>query len=68
MKLIDADKLCEDLLERWETADKNKERLIQQVMADIVTPIIACQPVISVVRGKWIETPGYATPGGDAER
>ena len=46
MRLIDADKLCEDLLERWGVADTRKEELIRQVMADIVTPIIASQPTI----------------------
>ena len=46
MRLIDADKLCEDLLERWSVADTRKEELIRQVMADIVTPIIASQPTI----------------------
>jgi len=43
-RLIDADKLCEDLLDRWSIADTRKEELIRRVMADIVTPIIASQP------------------------
>ena len=57
MRLIDADKLCEDLLERWNTADTRKEELIRAVMADIVTPIIVCQPTIEPERktGKWIK-------------
>lgn len=52
MRLIDADKLCEDLLERWSIADTRKEELIRQVMADIVTPIIAGQSTIEPMR--WI--------------
>ena len=47
MRLIDMDALCNDLLNRWSIADKRKEELIQAVMADIVTPIIACQPTIN---------------------
>ena len=46
MRLIDADALCEDLLERWSVAETRKEELIKAVMADVVTPIIACQPTI----------------------
>lgn len=46
MKLIDADRLCEDLLNRWNIADTKKEELIRQVMADIVTPIVVSQPTI----------------------
>ena len=66
MRLIDADKLCEDLLERWSIADTRKEELIRQVMADIVTPIIAGQPTINDKHhAKWIEVHGYCTPGGD---
>jgi len=29
MRLIDADKLCEDLLSRWNIADTRKEELIR---------------------------------------
>ena len=56
MRLIDSDKLCEDLLDRWNTADARKEELVRQVMADIVTPIIACQPTIEQQKktGRWL--------------
>lgn len=64
--LIDKDKLCNDLLERWDIADKKKEELIRQVMADVVTPIIAGQPVVEERnKAKWIKMHGYVTPGGD---
>lgn len=46
MRLIDSDRLCEDLLTRWEIADKQKEKLIIAVLADVVTPIIAGQPTV----------------------
>ena len=46
MRLIDADALCEALLERWSIADTHKEKLIRAVMADIVTPIVVSQPTI----------------------
>lgn len=49
MRLIDADKLCEDLLERWHIADKEKEDLIRVVMADVVTPIVVNQKTIDAV-------------------
>ena len=45
-RLVDADALCEDLLGRWSVAETRKEDLIKAVMADVVTPIIACQPTI----------------------
>lgn len=56
MRPIDADKLCVDLMERWDIADKQKEKLIIQVMADIVTPIVVSQPPVELERkkGKWI--------------
>ena len=50
MRLIDADRLCEDLLNRWSMADSRKEELIRQVMADIVTPIVVSQPTVN----QWI--------------
>ena len=50
MRLIDVDKLCEDLLNRWSIADTRKEELIRQIMADIVTPIVVSQPTIN----NWI--------------
>ena len=46
MRLIDADALCKDLLERWSVAETRKEELVKAVMADIVTPIIILQPTI----------------------
>ena len=55
MRLIDADVLCRDLLDRWGTADTRKEELIRAVMADVVTPIVACQPTIESPTGKWEE-------------
>ena len=57
MRLIDADALCEDLLKRWSVAETRKEELIKAVMADVVTPIIACQPTIEpeIVRCKDCE-------------
>ena len=56
-RTIDADKLCTDLMERWDIADKQKEELIRQVMADIVTPIVVSQPTVEPERkkGKWID-------------
>ena len=48
-RLIDCDKLCTDLLERWNIADKNREDQIRWLMADVVTPIVACQPTVDAV-------------------
>ena len=45
-RLIDADELCNALLTKWETADKEKEVMICAVMADIVTPIVVGQNTI----------------------
>lgn len=45
-RLIDADELCEALIKRWNTADKNAERIISEVMADVVTPIVTRAPTI----------------------
>ena len=56
MRLIDADRLCNDLMERWSIADKKKEDTIRAVMADVVTPIVVSQPTVGavpVVHGKW---------------
>ena len=56
MRAIDADKLCEDLLKRWDTADKNKEKLIAALMAEIVTPIVVSQPTIGErKKGEWVD-------------
>jgi len=49
MRLIDADRLCNDLVRRWDLADTEKENLIRAVMADVVTPIVASQPTIDAV-------------------
>lgn len=45
-RLADVDVLCEALIKRWNTADKNAERIIAEVMADVVTPIVASAPTI----------------------
>ena len=45
-RLIDADELCNALLTKWETADKEKEVMICAIMADIVTPIVVGQETI----------------------
>ena len=62
-RLIDIDRLCNDLMERWSIADKEKEDTIRAVMADVVTPIVASQPTVDavpVVHGHWKEDPsGY---------
>lgn len=50
MRLIDAEQLCKDLMKRWTTADKDKEKLISEVMAEIVTPIVVAQPTVN----QWI--------------
>lgn len=48
-KLIDIDRLCNDLAKRWSIADKKKESLIRAVMADVVTPIVVSQPTVEAV-------------------
>lgn len=56
-RLIEVDALCSDLLHRWDIADKQKEDMIISVLADVVTPIIACQPTIDAIpvkHGYWI--------------
>lgn len=45
-RLIDSDELSNRLLERWEIADKNMEKLVSNVMADIVCPIVIGTPTI----------------------
>ena len=68
MRAINADKLCVDLMERWDIADKQKEELVKQVMADIVTPIVVSQPPVEPERKKekWIpcseRLPEYGQP------
>ena len=49
MRLIDVDRLCNDLAKRWSIADKKKEDLIRAVMADVVTPIVVSQPTVDAV-------------------
>ena len=56
-RLIDIDRLCNDLAKRWSIADKKKEDIIRAVMADVVTPIVVSQPTVDAVlvrHGKWI--------------
>lgn len=48
-RLINIDRLCNDLMERWSIADKKKEDTIRAVMADVVTPIVASQPTVDAV-------------------
>ena len=48
-RLIDIDRLCNDLAKRWSIADKKKEDLIRAVMADVVTPIVVSQPAVDAV-------------------
>ena len=48
-RLIDIDRLCNDLAKRWSIADKKKEDLIRVVMADVVTPIVVSQPTVDAV-------------------
>ena len=70
-RLIDCDKLCEDLLERWHVADKNRENQIIQLMADIVTPIVASQPTVDVAQekhGHWIKKQYWSQCAGMGEQ
>lgn len=58
MSYINKERLCEDLMSRWEIADKEKEKEIQSIMADVVVPIVVGQPsadVAEVVRCKDCE-------------
>ena len=48
-RLVDIDRLCDDLVKRWSIADKKKEDTIRAVMADVVTPIVASQPTVDAV-------------------
>jgi hypothetical protein len=52
MILIDREALCQDLLDRWSVADEKEEGEIQNVMADVVTPIVFSQPTIEMP--SWI--------------
>ena len=63
-RLIDIDRLCNDLAKRWSIADKKKEDLIRAVMADVVTPIVVSQPTVDAVlvrRGRWRHYEGMLT-------
>ena len=55
MRLIDADELCSGLLDRWKTADENKEELIKHLIADVVTPIVVSTPTVDVFDKIWNE-------------
>ena len=60
-RLIDIDRLCNDLAKRWSIADKKKEDLIRAVMADVVTPIVVSQPTVDAVpvrHGHWTDDTG----------
>lgn len=48
-RLIDIDRLCNDLAKRWSIADEKKENTIRAVMADVVTPIVVSQPTVDAV-------------------
>lgn len=63
-RLIDIDRLCNDLAKRWSIADKKKEDLIRAVMADVVTPIVVSQPTVDAVpvrHGRWRNYEGMLT-------
>ena len=45
-RLIDAEVLCERLLTAWHTADAEGRRVIGEVMANVVTPIVASIPAV----------------------
>ena len=45
-RLIDADALCERLMTEWHTADENGKKIISEVMADVVTPIVVGTPTV----------------------
>ena len=45
-RCIDAEEFSKRVLERWHTADKEKEKLISEIIADIIVPIIASTPTV----------------------
>lgn len=49
MRLIDADELSNRLMNRWETADQNKEKLVRHLMVEVVTPIVVGTPTVQAV-------------------
>lgn len=65
-RLIDIDRLCNDLAKRWSIADKKKENTIRAVMADVVTPIVVSQPTVDAVPvvkcrdcKHWVDNDGF---------
>jgi hypothetical protein len=50
-RLIDADVLCERLMTEWHTADENGKKIISEVMADVVTPIVVGTPTVIEAEG-----------------
>lgn len=63
MILIDRETLCQDLLDRWNVADEKEEEEIQNVMADVVTPIVFSQPIIEAP--SWIPCSEMLPAEGD---
>lgn len=45
-RLIDADELCDNLLSKWDTADEQGQKIISEVMARVVTPIVVGAPTV----------------------
>lgn len=45
-RLIDADELCDNLLSKWDTADEQGQKIISEVMARVVTPIVVRTPTV----------------------
>ena len=67
-RLIDADVLCDRLINAWNTAEKESEQLICGVMAKVVTPIVVGTPTVDaepVRHGHWNIKPLWK--GSDAK-
>lgn len=45
-RLIDANELCKGLMSRWDTADEQGQKIISDIMASVVTPIVVGTPTI----------------------
>lgn len=45
-RLIDVEVLCERLMTAWHTADSEGRRIIGEVIADVVVPIVVSMPTI----------------------
>ena len=61
-RLIDADVLCDRLINAWNTAEKESEQLICGVMAKVVTPIVVGTPTVDaepVRHGHWLAVKGW---------